>query len=562
MKNNKGFTLIELLAVIVILAIIALIAVPIVVNIINDSKKESLKRSAEIYIDAVEKRIVKENLKIKFDPQYCEGESGEELTCYDRNNNSLGKIDIEIKNKVPKNIKLYFNNGEVLKDETLELELEGYFISANTKGEVVLKKSAEESKKCVLYSDVLDVENLSQSEYVDYTGYTEYTNGMDIPTAYAAQDMTFTPATFNTTKKKWIVGDTGDGHGAYYTIQESGYYQIIVENGRMMYVMKAQDEKIVNTYMNNEELEHIQNTSSEIEYLEQGDKILIMNSTPNSNFYIRKSNTNTTKKECIKWRTKYKKGTEEITSTNDYRGYYADINADGYVDGIIYADLAHSESGEWTESGGAYSYTAQTGLKEYTISSDTYKENDGFGEQKVITLKPGSTGNSRFHVMALENYKEGSFEAGSGYKEGTYYWYNNAYNNMNPIITSKDFGEGKENTRKMIAKWNAAGTSEGYANSPQDYHDIWKHIQEEYGKGWYIPSRGEWSAFGDYFTNNPRVETKLTTSNYIDIYGLSYWYWASSQNNASDAWGTSFINGYMFNSTVNANFYVRLGVTF
>ena len=37
---KKGFTLIELLAVIVILAVIALIATPIVINIINNAKKE------------------------------------------------------------------------------------------------------------------------------------------------------------------------------------------------------------------------------------------------------------------------------------------------------------------------------------------------------------------------------------------------------------------------------------------------------------------------------------------------------------------------------------------
>ncbi|MCI5835896.1 MAG: prepilin-type N-terminal cleavage/methylation domain-containing protein, partial [Firmicutes bacterium] len=45
--QNKGFTLIELLAVIVILAIIAVIATPIITGIIEDSKKESFKRSAE-----------------------------------------------------------------------------------------------------------------------------------------------------------------------------------------------------------------------------------------------------------------------------------------------------------------------------------------------------------------------------------------------------------------------------------------------------------------------------------------------------------------------------------
>ena len=38
---KKGFTLIELLAVIVILAIIALIATPVILNIINDARKEA-----------------------------------------------------------------------------------------------------------------------------------------------------------------------------------------------------------------------------------------------------------------------------------------------------------------------------------------------------------------------------------------------------------------------------------------------------------------------------------------------------------------------------------------
>lgn len=52
MKN--GFTLIELLAVIVILAIIALIATPIVLGIINDSKKSANRVSATYIVDAVE----------------------------------------------------------------------------------------------------------------------------------------------------------------------------------------------------------------------------------------------------------------------------------------------------------------------------------------------------------------------------------------------------------------------------------------------------------------------------------------------------------------------------
>ena len=48
MRKN-GFTLIELLAVIVILAIIALIAVPIVLHIIEDSKKSSQEESIKMW---------------------------------------------------------------------------------------------------------------------------------------------------------------------------------------------------------------------------------------------------------------------------------------------------------------------------------------------------------------------------------------------------------------------------------------------------------------------------------------------------------------------------------
>lgn len=54
MKKRNGFTLIELLAVIVILAIIALIAIPIVLNMIESSKKNAAKSSALGFVEAIE----------------------------------------------------------------------------------------------------------------------------------------------------------------------------------------------------------------------------------------------------------------------------------------------------------------------------------------------------------------------------------------------------------------------------------------------------------------------------------------------------------------------------
>ena len=46
MKRRNGFTLIELLAVIVILALIAVIASPLIINVIENARKESAANSA------------------------------------------------------------------------------------------------------------------------------------------------------------------------------------------------------------------------------------------------------------------------------------------------------------------------------------------------------------------------------------------------------------------------------------------------------------------------------------------------------------------------------------
>ena len=54
MKRN-GFTLIELLAIIVILAIIAVITVPIILGIIDNSKKGAAVNSAYGYKDSINK---------------------------------------------------------------------------------------------------------------------------------------------------------------------------------------------------------------------------------------------------------------------------------------------------------------------------------------------------------------------------------------------------------------------------------------------------------------------------------------------------------------------------
>ena len=63
--KKKGFTLVELLAIIVILGIIMSIATPIIIKIINDSKKETYKLSMSGYVRAVEEQIAVNKAKGK-----------------------------------------------------------------------------------------------------------------------------------------------------------------------------------------------------------------------------------------------------------------------------------------------------------------------------------------------------------------------------------------------------------------------------------------------------------------------------------------------------------------
>ena len=61
-KNKSGFTLIELLAVIVILAVILVISIPRILDVIDESKLDSFKTSAQLIADSAEKKYVENKL--------------------------------------------------------------------------------------------------------------------------------------------------------------------------------------------------------------------------------------------------------------------------------------------------------------------------------------------------------------------------------------------------------------------------------------------------------------------------------------------------------------------
>ena len=127
-EKNKGFTLVELLAVIVILALIALIATPIILNVINDAKKQAAKDSAYGYMDAVEKYIVSSELE---DTSIKDGTySVEDL-------NSMG---VSVKGSIPDNGTIKIESGSV---KSYDIGIDGYVVSNGEIEKVSTTKSIE-----------------------------------------------------------------------------------------------------------------------------------------------------------------------------------------------------------------------------------------------------------------------------------------------------------------------------------------------------------------------------------------------------------------------------------
>lgn len=233
--------------------------------------------------------------------------------------------------------------------------------------------------------------------------------------------------------------------------------------------------------------------------------------------------------------------------TENFVGYYADINADGTVDGVIFADLlvGNTKYGEWTDEDGTYTIPklSASELKDYYVS----KEKHTWGEIEKPVLSPTGNGKERFYVMAF-----------SDLDTNTHYWYINARRNMSDYetATSEDFGKGKKNTEDMIARWKKGAVSNGGYGDKND-NDMWGLIGTQVEAGWFIPSRAEWSAFGG--------ELEIDDT-YSSPYGslLSSNYWTSSQSSTESAYTAVFGNdiAYMGGTSVNASYYVRLATTF
>ncbi len=221
---------------------------------------------------------------------------------------------------------------------------------------------------------------------------------------------------------------------------------------------------------------------------------------------------------------------------------YADVDGNGSVDGVIYADLTIGGSGEWnpgdnswasSNKTGVYTIPKESNFKKYRVIQESYT--GSFGTGQVIAPVNGSSGNERFYVMALTDV--------DGKQNGATYQFWSSSGTS--VVTSTDFGTGKTNTAAMIAK---SGSSSYLWEISAVQNGTWNG-----SSGWYVPSRSEWAAFAG--------ELDITGGNYPSK-GLSDWYWSSSQYDTSGAWCASFFDLHIYSSSVNGNSYVRLGTTF
>ena len=155
----------------------------------------------------------------------------------------------------------------------------------------------------------------------------------------------------------------------------------------------------------------------------------------------------------------------------------------------------------------------------------------------------------------------------ANYDANGHYWYKNAYSKMSDYstFTSKDFGQGKENTKKMIermknhsdSKYNGVDYGEPTTGTNAD---IWNIIEDKVKEGWFVPSKAEWAAFASYLNLN--TSKTSTDINYYVNYGLNSWYWSSSQRENCYAWTVTFNYRYMYGNGVTDTNSLRLCATF
>ena len=237
---------------------------------------------------------------------------------------------------------------------------------------------------------------------------------------------------------------------------------------------------------------------------------------------------------------------ETISKTESYVGCYADVDGNGTVDGVIYADLAFSKEATYWY-GYSYEAVAAEDLKDYYISGTYDGDFNEEGEPKEVLTATGD-GEDRFYVMALEDVTTADYT--------TFYWYYNAYGNMDASDTSTEFGTGKTNTATIKGIWDA-NTETPYGT--QNARDLWAQI--DLTNGWFVPSDSEWDAFADVFDLIYDSSSGEPGNDYTN-FSLSDGYWSSSIAGPTISGTVRIQNEYFDIDEITYVWNVRLSTTF
>ena len=217
---------------------------------------------------------------------------------------------------------------------------------------------------------------------------------------------------------------------------------------------------------------------------------------------------------------------------------YADYNNDGYADGIIVADA--SGNAVTTDKIGSGDF-ADYSVKEFDYLNAS---NQATVKGYLVTRTKAS---NKFYVLSLADYDSST----------SHTWYKKAYGKMTDANTptSIEIGKGENNTRLMVQRIAYHSSLNPDYGDPAD-SDIWQVLQTR-PTGWFVPSKNEWNAF----MTNLKAQG-LTTSNYSSSFGLSKYYWSSSQHFGYSAWYVGFGTGGMDCDYVSSTNSLRLCATF
>ena len=253
-KKKNAFTLIELLAIIVILAIIAVITVPIILNIIENSRKGAATDSAYGYKDSVNKFYIAElqnHNKLKLDGTYTVKSDGslEPTTdnTFEFGDSEYGdSLDVQVSGTIPSSGKLRYSNN-VLNAGCLVIG--DYKITFGTDGKVneTVKGDCEsyEIPTTEVVEDTCPGSNCVYAFYTDWFAIKNSDAAIDYGIPIKIDDLIYTTDKYNTllvnnNQRKFFLGHILNQNQEIEKLFSCG-----IVNGELMCLQGGIDESLL-----------------------------------------------------------------------------------------------------------------------------------------------------------------------------------------------------------------------------------------------------------------------------------------------------------------------------